>query len=62
MGNVYTVTGLDLDASGGPQYIRFTPPVPTGVGDTNPGDPTAFNSILMTPQAPASILVFTAQP
>lgn len=62
LGNVYTVTGLDLDASGQPEFIRFTPPVPAGVGDTNPGDPTAFNSILMTPQAPAAILVFTAQP
>lgn len=63
LGNVYTVLGADPDpAAAGNLVVRFTPAVSESVPASDPGDPSSLNSILMTPQAPAAVLVFTVKP
>lgn len=63
LGNVYTVLGADPDpAAANNLVLRFTPPVSESVPASDPDNPSSLNSILMTPQAPAAILVFTVKP
>lgn len=70
LGNVYTVAGADTDPRAASAYVvRFSPPVPESVGATDrrdasqfPSAGTTLRSIVMTPQVPASVLVFTCKP
>jgi prepilin-type N-terminal cleavage/methylation domain-containing protein len=62
-GNIYSVLGPEPEGSGvGPNTVRISPPVPEGVRTTVNGNPATLYQVLMTPQVPAAVRVFTVKP
>lgn len=61
LGNVYTVLGADTRVT--TQYaVRVSPPVPAGVAPSEANNRNSIRTVLVTPQAPASVLVEVLNP
>lgn len=58
-GNVYMVEGLDTRPGARNNCVRISPEVPP---DSNQQYPVSPSQIIMTPQTPASVVVFTVNP
>lgn len=63
LGNTYNVVGAEPAVLGTTsRTLRISPPVPEGVPETSTGAAGALRSILITPQAPSAVRVFTVKP